>query len=52
MNQDLFRFSNQGIKDGIYRPKYTAGMLSKMVSRLKNRNKYLDVATGTGQIIF
>lgn len=52
MKQDLFGFESQGIKYDIYRPKYPNSMLTKMVARLKNKNRYLDVATGTGQIIF
>ena len=36
----------------MYRPKYPQHLLSKCLSRLKNRNRYLDIATGTGQLLF
>ena len=52
MKKDLFEFDTQGVKYDLYRPKYPSDMLKKMILRIKNKNRYLDIATGTGQILF
>lgn len=52
MKQDLFGYKNQGVNYDTYRPKYPPQMLSNLLSKTKNKNRYLDVATGTGQIFF
>lgn len=52
MKKDLFGFKNQGINYDVFRPIYPIHMLNKMMEKVKNRNRYIDVATGTGQILF
>lgn len=52
MKKDLFGYQNQGVKYDIYRPRYPPDMLNKALSKVKGRNRYIDVATGTGQILF
>ena len=52
MKKDLFGFENQGIKYDLYRPRYPSNLLNKAVKNLKNHSRYLDIATGTGQILF
>ncbi len=49
---DRFGFKTQGSNYELYRPKYTAAMIEDTLKRVKNKNKYLDVATGTGQLLF
>lgn len=52
MKKDLFGFETQGKKYDIYRPKYPPQLLKQLIEKTKGRNRYLDVATGTGQILF
>jgi ubiquinone/menaquinone biosynthesis C-methylase UbiE len=52
MKKDLFGYQTQGINYDIYRPKYPTSMLNKLITQLKGKKRYLDVATGTGQILF
>ena len=52
MQKDLFRYKTQGINYDIYRPKYPTSMLNKAITQLKGKTRYLDIATGTGQILF
>lgn len=52
MKKDLFGYDNQGKKYDIYRPRYPPSMLNNILSKTKGRNRYLDIATGTGQILF
>ena len=52
MKKDLFGFENQGKKYDQFRPKYPSSLLKKAVEKTKNKNRYLDIATGTGQILF
>jgi len=52
MKKDLFGYDTQGKKYDTYRPKYPSEMLNKVLSKVKGRNRYLDIATGTGQILF
>ena len=52
MKKDLFGYANQGVNYDIYRPTYSPQLLSKALAKLKAKNKYLDIATGTGQILF
>jgi ubiquinone/menaquinone biosynthesis C-methylase UbiE len=52
MKKDLFGFDTQGKKYDLYRPRYPKKLLSTLIERVKHRNRYLDVATGTGQILF
>jgi len=42
----------QGTQYEGYRPTYPNVLLEKILSQTKNRNNYLDVATGTGQLLF
>lgn len=52
MKKDLFGYDTQGKKYDIYRPRYPSKLLQNVLSKIKGRNRYLDVATGTGQILF
>lgn len=50
--KDLFGYQNQGVKYDIYRPSYPQDMVHKAMSFIKGRESYLDIATGTGKILF
>lgn len=52
MKKDLFGFQTQGIHYDTFRPRYPPQMLSNLLTKVKGRNRYLDVATGTGQLLF
>lgn len=52
MESDPFGFKTQGSNYEAFRPRYPQKMLDKCLSKLKGRNKYLDIATGTGQVLF
>jgi ubiquinone/menaquinone biosynthesis C-methylase UbiE len=52
MKTDLFGYQNQGLNYDIYRPNYPSEMLDKAITVSKQRNTLLDVATGTGKILF
>ena len=52
MKKDLFGFKNQGAKYDAFRPRYPKHHLQHAISKLKRKSKYLDIATGTGQILF
>ena len=52
MKKDLFGFQNQGTKYDTFRPRYPKNHLEYAISKLKLKSKYLDIATGTGQILF
>lgn len=52
MQKDLFGFQTQGINYELYRPTYPTSMLNKVIGQIKGKNRYLDIATGTGQILF
>lgn len=52
MKKDLFGFETQGTKYDEFRPKYPKNFLLKALEKVKNKNRYLDIATGTGQILF
>ncbi len=40
------------MKYDYYRPEYPTNQLIKGLEKVKNRNKYLDIATGTGKLLF
>ena len=52
MKKDLFGFETQGTKYEQFRPKYPLNFLTKSLNRIPIKNRYLDIATGTGQILF
>lgn len=52
MKKDLFGFDKQGTNYQKYRPKYSKTILEKSIQSLTNKNRYLDIAVGTGQILF
>ena len=52
MKKDLFGFENQGKKYDLYRPRYPKNILQRSLANLKGHSRYLDIATGTGQILF
>lgn len=49
---DIFGFANQGINYDKFRPRYPNHFIQSCLSSVKHRNKYLDIATGTGQLLF
>lgn len=49
---DIFGFSNQGINYDKFRPRYPQAFIQKCLNSVKNKNRYLDIATGTGQLLF
>jgi hypothetical protein len=51
MQRDLFGYKSQGMNYERYRPKYPSSMLDHLTAQLKGKARYLDVATGTGQIL-
>ena len=52
MKKDLFGFKSQGVHYDAFRPKYPKSQLLHSLSKLKRKSKYLDIATGTGKILF
>ncbi len=49
---DTFGFDNQGKNYGKFRPKYPESLYIQTVNSLDSKVKYLDVAMGTGQLLF
>lgn len=49
---DNFGFETQGKYYNQFRPKYPACLYEYTIKKFKSRNKYLDVAMGTGQLFF
>jgi ubiquinone/menaquinone biosynthesis C-methylase UbiE len=49
---DNFGFENQGSKYEKFRPTYKDTLYTKTIQKLKNKSKYLDIAMGTGQLLF
>jgi len=49
---DIFGFKNQGINYDKFRPTYPPKFLTHYITTLKHKNRYLDIATGTGQLLF
>ena len=52
MKKDLFGFKSQGVHYDAFRPRYPKSQLLHALSKLKCKSKYLDIATGTGKILF
>jgi hypothetical protein len=49
---DNFGFETQGKNYEKFRPKYPPCLYHHTLEKIKGRNKYLDVAMGTGQLLF
>ena len=49
---DAFGFKTQGINYDKFRPKYPPSFLLRTLTLLPHRRNYLDVATGTGLLLF
>lgn len=49
---DIFGFKTQGINYDKFRPKYPPIFIDRYLKAIKNKNRYLDIATGTGQLLF
>lgn len=49
--KDLFGFETQGVNYDAYRPKYPSAMINRLIESIRDKNQYLDVATGTGQLL-
>ena len=50
--EDPFGFKTQGQNYEQHRPEYPSQIIDSIHTNLKGNDKYLDVATGTGQILF
>lgn len=49
---DIFGFNNQGINYDKFRPSYPKIFVERYLDKIKGKNKYIDIATGTGQLLF
>jgi hypothetical protein len=49
---DNFGFSTQGKNYLKFRPIYPECLYNYTLDKIKGRNRYLDVAMGTGQLLF
>jgi hypothetical protein len=49
--KDLFGFETQGVNYDSYRPRYPPTMINRLMESIRDKNQYLDVATGTGQLL-
>ena len=49
---DSFGFETQGKNYGKFRPSYPQPLYMQTVNSLTSRDKYLDIAMGTGQLLF
>jgi ubiquinone/menaquinone biosynthesis C-methylase UbiE len=49
---DIFGFKNQGINYDKFRPRYPSVFIDRYLKNTKHKNRYLDIATGTGQLLF
>lgn len=49
---DIFGFTTQGINYDKFRPRYPISFIQKCLTLVKHKNRYLDIATGTGQLLF
>jgi ubiquinone/menaquinone biosynthesis C-methylase UbiE len=52
MTTGLWEHNTQGINYDRYRPYYPTGLTNKVVPESGQNRAYLDVATGTGQLLF
>lgn len=49
---DIFGFKTQGANYDKFRPRYPKSLIEKALTTTKNKGKYLDIATGTGYLLF
>lgn len=49
---DIFGFKTQGVNYEKFRPKYPKKLLEGCLRAVRSKNRYLDIATGTGQLLF
>jgi ubiquinone/menaquinone biosynthesis C-methylase UbiE len=49
---DAFGFKTQGINYDKFRPRYPQSFLDRTLALLPHRKNYLDIATGTGLLLF
>jgi hypothetical protein len=49
---DAFGFKTQGINYDKFRPRYPPSFITNCLAAIKHKNRYLDVATGTGILLF
>ena len=49
---DIFGFKNQGINYDKFRPRYPPSFIDRYATKMKGKSRYLDIATGTGQLLF
>lgn len=49
---DIFGFTTQGINYDKFRPRYPSSFIQRCLALVKHKHRYLDIATGTGQLLF
>ncbi len=49
---DNFGFKTQGKNYDEFRPRYPVSLYNKTLNKLISKNRYLDIAMGTGQLLF
>lgn len=49
---DIFGFKNQGVNYDKFRPRYPLKFVEQCLKSVTKKNRYLDVATGTGQLLY
>ena len=52
IKKDLFGFVTQGAHYEQFRPKYPLTLIGECLKNLPKKDNFLDVATGTGQLLF
>lgn len=52
IKKDLFGFVTQGAHYDQFRPKYPLALVGECLKNLPKKDNFLDVATGTGQLLF
>lgn len=50
--KDIFGYVNQGVNYMKFRPEYPLPLVGRCVEGLPFKRNYMDVATGTGQLLF
>lgn len=52
IEKEVVGLYKKGKKYDKYRPKYSQQLLLAPIKQLAHKNRYLDVAAGTGQVFF
>lgn len=49
---DIFGFKTQGVNYDKFRPRYPSAFTNRYIQQIGHKNRYLDIAMGTGQLLF